>query len=137
MYRTLAKVHTLRAYLYWGESSSKTPFLKFFNQGNPAAFIGLKYDQLLGSRMKIARIDYRRRLSSFLYLKAMGNAAFDVAQRWPENTSSARWLWGAGLGVQMTTPAGPLELIYSIGSKSFEEPGAAQGVTYLVLGARF
>jgi NTE family protein len=137
IYRNIAKVHTLRAYFYWGESSSKTPFLKFFNQGNPSAFVGLKYDQLLGSRMKIARAEYRRRLSGFLYLKAMGNAAFDVAQRWPENTVSARWLWGAGLGIMVTTPLGPLELIYSLGSKSFEEPGTVQGVTYLVLGARF
>ncbi len=137
LYKTIAKVHTLRGYFYWGESSSKTPFCKFFNQGNPAAFVGLKYDQLLGSRMKIVRGEYRRRFSDLIYFKAMGNVAFDVAQRWPETTYSARRLWGAGLGVQVTTPAGPLELIYSVGSKSFQEPGAAQGVTYLVLGAKF
>jgi len=67
----------------------------------------------------------------------MGNMAFDVAQRWPEATNCARWLWGAGRGVQVTTPAGPIELIYSVGSKSFLEPGSVQEVTYLVLGAKF
>ena len=137
IYRTISRVHTLRAYVFWGESSAKTPFLKFFNQGNPCAFVGMKYDQLLGNRMKIVRAEYRRRFSDIFYFKAMGNAAFDIAQRWPEKTVSARLFWGAGLGIQVTTPLGPLELIYSMGSKSFEKPGAAQGVTYLVLGARF
>jgi len=137
VYTTVARVHTWRSYLFWGESSSQTPFYKFFNQGKPSAFVGLKYDQLLGSRMKIVRGEYRRRISDLLYLKAIGNVAFDVAQRWPEKTCSASWLWGAGLGIQVTTPAGPLELVYSLGSKSFRKPGAFQGVTYLVLGARF
>ncbi len=87
--------------------------------------------------MKILRAEYRPRLSRFVHLKFIGNAAFGFEQAWPEFSFSARRLWGAGLGVQISTPAGPLELIYSVGSQSVEDPNDPQDVFYLRLGARF
>jgi NTE family protein len=136
-YQTFGSAHTLRAYAYWGTSSEGTPFYKYLDQGHPDFFVGMKYDQLLGNKMKILRAEYRYRFSRVVHLKFIGNTAFDFKQSWPEISYSARRLWGIGVGIQASTPAGPLELNYGVGSRSFEDPTGLQGVLYLRLGARF
>jgi NTE family protein len=136
-YQTFGSAHTLRAYAYWGTSSEGTPFYKYLDQGHPDFFVGMKYDQLLGNKMKVLRAEYRYRFSRVVHLKFIGNAAFDFKQSWPEISYSARRLWGIGVGIQASTPAGPLELNYGVGSRSFEDPAGLQGVLYLRLGARF
>jgi NTE family protein len=136
-YHTFRPGHTLRAYGCWGTSSAGTPFYKFLNQGHPDFFVGMKYDQLLGSKMKILRAEYRYSFSRVVHLKFIGNAAFDFDQNWPEFSYSAERLWGIGVGIHASTPAGPLELVYGVGSQSVEDPNSAQGVLYLRLGARF
>jgi len=136
-YKTFSRKHTMRFYGYWGDSSDGIPFYKFLNQGRPATFVGMKYDQLLGNQMKILRGEYRYKFNNFVYFKAAGNAALDFEQRWPGFTYNPSLLWGFGAGVQISTPAGPLELGYGVGSKSLLEPKSAQSVVYLVLGARF
>lgn len=136
-YQTFSKKHTLRFYGYGGTSSGDIPFYKFFNQGYPSTFVGMQYDQLFGNRMKIIRGEYRYALSYFIRLVAMANVAFDFKQRWPEFTFSTDHLWGVGAGITIHSPAGPLELIYSMGSKSLLQPEGSQSVVYLVLGAKF
>jgi NTE family protein len=136
VYETFSQKHSLRFYGYWGDSSKETPFYKWLDQGRPDSFIGMDYDQLLGNQMKILRGEYRYKLNDFVYLKAAGNVAFDFKQRWPAETYSPDLLWGVGAGVQIASPAGPLELIYGVGSKSLSAPKSSQGVVYLVLGIR-
>jgi NTE family protein len=137
VYGTFLRDHTLRFYGYMGTSSARTPFYKYFNQGHPASFIGMDYDQLIGNQMKIVRAEYRCRLTSLINLKAAANFALDFEQRWSLVTFDPSLLWGVGAGIHISTPAGPLELIYSIGSMSFLQPKSAQGVAYLIIGAKF
>jgi NTE family protein len=136
-YKTFRQKHTLRFYGYWGTTSGRLPFYKLLNQGRPENFVGMKYDQLLGDQMKIIRADYRYKFNNFIYFKAMGNVALDFEQRWPALIYNPGLLWGTGAGIQISTPAGPLELVYSVGSKSFLEPKSARGLVYLTLGAKF
>jgi NTE family protein len=136
IYKTFSQKLILRFYGYWGDSSNETPFYKWLNQGRPESFIGMNYDQLLGNQMKILRGEYKYKLNDFVYFKAAGNVAFDFEQRWPAETYSPDLLWGVGAGVQIASPAGPLELIYGVGSKSLSAPKSSQGVVYLALGVR-
>jgi hypothetical protein len=76
-------------------------------------------------------------VNSLINLKAAANFALDFEQRWPLITFDPSLLWGVGAGLHISTPAGPLELIYSVGSKSFLQPKSAQGVLYLIMGAKF
>lgn len=85
-YRTFARKHTFRLYGYWGTTSTHVPFYKFLNQGYPLTFVGMKYDQLIGNRMKIIRTDYRYELNNFVHFKVMGNLALGFEQRLPEAT---------------------------------------------------
>ncbi len=137
VYGTFLKDHTLRFYGYMGTSSAGTPFYKYLNQGNPDSFVGMDYDQLIGNQMKIIRAEYRYRLTGLINLKAAANVGLDFEQRWPQVTFDPSYLWGVGAGIHISTPAGPLELIYSVGSKSLLQPKSAQGVAYLVLGVKF
>lgn len=137
VYNTFIKDHTLRFYGYMGMSSAGTPFYKFLNQGHPASFVGMDYDQLIGNKMKIVRAEYRYRLTSLINLKAAANVALDLEQRWRDVVYTPELLWGVGAGLHISTPAGPLELIYSVGSKSFLQPKSAQSVVYLIIGAKF
>ena len=105
--------------------------------GRPQYFVGLDYDQLTATGMKIVRLDYRYKFKDFMWFKLIGNMAFDVTRPLPVGDSRAARLWGAGVGILVDTPAGPLEFIYSTGSRSLLDPGSAQSEFYIVLGARF
>jgi outer membrane protein assembly factor BamA len=118
-------------------TSAGTPLYKFLNQGRPASFVGMDYDQLTGNQMKIIRLEYRYKLTSLVNLKAAANVALDFEQHWSLTTFDPDLLWGLGAGIHVSTPAGPLELVYSVGSKSFLQPKSAQSVVYLVMGAKF
>jgi NTE family protein len=137
IYRTLAEKNTFRFYGYWGTSSGGTPFYKFLNQGRPAEFVGMQFDQLQGGTMKILRLDYCYNYTKSVHFKVMGNVALGFEQRWPEISYSPDVLWGVGAGIVISSPAGPLELLFSAGSKSLTEPRTPRGAVYLVLGAKF
>ena len=136
-YMTLFQKHTVRLFGYHGRSSASTPIYKFFNNGRPERFIGMRYDQLFGSKMNILRLDYRYKFHRFVYFKLMGNVAWNFEYRQPEAVLQPKRLWGAGASLKIHLPFGPMEFIYCLGSKSLEKPDAAQGVFYISLGTKF
>jgi NTE family protein len=136
-YKSFSEADTIRFYGYWGEATTGTPFYKFLKQGHPQTFIGMRYDELQGHGMKILRGEYRHKYADFLYLKFIGNVAFDFDQRRPEVTYSPKSLWGLGAAVMVSSPAGPIELIFSVGSKNLLQPATLGGSVYLVFGTRF
>jgi hypothetical protein len=87
--------------------------------------------------MKILRGEFRYHYTNLVQFKVMANAALDFEQRQPEVTYAPGLLWGAGTGVVINSPLGPLELVLSLGSKGAEDPNTLQAVAYLELGARF
>lgn len=137
VYTTFREKSTLRLYTYWGESRGELPFYKQLNQGHPNAFVGMGYGQLRGNAVKILRGEFRYAYTSFLQFKFMANVAFDFEQRWPGVTYAPGSLWGTGAGVVIDSPLGPLELVFSLGSKGTGDPDTLQANTYLELGARF
>jgi outer membrane protein assembly factor BamA len=135
-YFELGEKHTGRIFLFLGRTWGEIPYYKYFNLGRPHTFVGMRYDQLFGSRMEILRTEYRYQYNGFLNFCLMGNVAFDFAQRArPELGSPV--LWGLGASVVVDSPLGSLQLIYSLGSRSLTEPGRAQAVAYVILGTRF
>lgn len=137
LYATLHKRNTIRFYGYWGISRGSVPFYKQFNQGRPAAFVGMAYDELQGSTMKIGRVDYGYRYTDWIQFKVMANVALGLKQRWSTTTYSPGSLCGMGAGVVIKTPLGLLELIYGLGSKGLSDPNSLRSVAYIDLGARF
>jgi outer membrane translocation and assembly module TamA len=96
----------------------------------------MHYDQLYGSRMRVARCDYRFKYNGYLSFSMMGNIAFSFARR-SEPEIGSLTLWGWGFGLVVDSPVGIFELIYALGSKSFLEPNKFGNVTYITLGTRF
>lgn len=137
VYTTFLEKNTLRLSAYWGESRGELPFYKQLNQGHPNAFVGMGYDQLRGNAIKILRGEFRYAYTSILQFKFMANIAFDFEQHWPGVTFAPGSLWGTGAGVVIDSPLGPLELVFSLGSKGTGDPNTLQAVSYLELGARF
>jgi NTE family protein len=137
IYRTFREKNTLRLYGYWGGSRGDLPFYKHLNQGRPATFVGMAYDQLQGNTMKILRTDYSYSFTNQVQFKFVANVALGLNERRPDITYSPGTLWGLGAGVVINTPLGLLELIYGLGSKGLGAPDSPQSVAYLELGARF
>jgi NTE family protein len=137
IYATFREKNTLRLYGYWGTSRGDLPFYKHLNQGRPGTFVGMGYDQLQGNAMKILRGEFRYDYTNLVQFKVMANVALDLEQRWPEVTYAPGILWGAGTGVVINSPLGPLELVFSLGSNGAGDPNTLQTVAYLELGARF
>jgi len=136
-YVTFWKRHTIRTFGFWGDSTSSLPIYKYFNMGRPEIFIGMDYDQVFGGEMKIIRSEYRLTFNDMFYGKIIGNLAFDIKNRLPNFTYTPERLWGAGFGLGLNSPLGPLEICYGIGSKSMQAYNSMQGVLYLSLGTRF
>jgi NTE family protein len=136
-YMTFFQKHTVRLFGYLGRSSSTTPVYKYFNNGRHEKFVGMRYDQLNGNKMNILRLDYRYKFHEFLYFKLMGNVALNFEYRQPGVVFQPKRLWGAGAGIKIHLPFGPMEFIYSLGSKSLLKPNAVQSVFYISLGTKF
>jgi NTE family protein len=137
IYQSFSNLHTFRLMGYWAEADSGLPLYKSFNMGRPEYFVGMKYDQLAGRRMKIIRLDYRFRINNFLHAELAGNLALDVEQRLPSEVNQAGRLWGMGVGLLIDTPVGPLRFMTSSGSRGLLKPTHTQNQFYIVLGARF
>jgi NTE family protein len=137
LYGTLREKNTIRFYGYWGTSRGDVPFYKNHNQGRPATFVGMAYDQLQGNTIKIVRADYSYRYTNLVQFKLMANVALGLKQSRPDVTLSPGTLWGMGTGVVINTPLGLLEFVYGLGSKALSDPNTLQGVAYLRLGAQF
>jgi outer membrane protein assembly factor BamA len=137
IYTTFRKKNTLRLYGYWGNSRGNLPFYKRLNQGRPGTFVGMSYDQLQADKMNILRGEYRYGFTNTVHFKVMANVALGVEQRLKDVTRSPGALWGAGTGVVIDSPLGPLDLVFSLGSKGLSDPRTMQAVAYLELGVRF
>jgi NTE family protein len=129
--------HTVRFHGFFGLSSDSLPLYKYFNKGRPLYFIGMDYDQVLANRIKILRIDYRYKFSDIFHVKFMSNIAFNITKRLPETSYTPDILWGTGAGITFYSSKGTAEIMYGLGSESFEHPQKAQHVLYLTLGTRF
>ena len=137
LYGTFLRRNTVRLYGYWGTSSGDLPFYKYLNQGRPATFMGMEFDQLQGTAMKIVRADYSYRFSRWVQFRLSANAAFGVDAHLPGTPHPPATLRGMGAGVVVNTPIGPLEFFYGLGSKGLGDARTLRGVSYLQLGARF
>lgn len=133
-YLTVFHRHTFRLYGFHGSGHS-LPIYKTPNQGHPATFVGMNYDQLFGSSLSVLRTDYRFRLNSRLFLKLIWNAAFDITQKsefYHVTTDDVR---GYGFGLKWNSPLGPFELILSRGNKHFGSGHEMQNVFYFLFGS--
>lgn len=137
MHQTFRDRHTFRLTGYWAESDLNLPIYKTFNMGRPEHFVGMDYDHLRAARLKILRLDYRYRINNFLHAEFISNIALDAEQRLMDEILRPSRLWGAGVGILIETPVGPLKFITSTGSRSLRDPTASNNVFYIILGVRF
>lgn len=100
-YSTFRERHTLCLSGLLAISSLDVPFFKHFNHGHPATFVGMNYDQLSGSQMKIFQAEYRFKCNSFFHLKAIANMALNFEQRWTNIVYSPDLSGERGLGFML------------------------------------
>jgi NTE family protein len=136
-YRTFNRRHTARFYGFACNSSSGTPIYKFFNRGRPEWFVGMQYDQLTGSRMGIVRMEYRYQHKKDIFLKLMANTALGFGHLFPAFEHHKNCLWGAGIGITLLSPVGPIDVAYGRGSRGISRHRDAQNVFYFSMGYKF
>ncbi len=134
-YRSVGR-HTIRAHFYHGRVWD-APVYKFLDRGRPDRFIGLEYHQLFGSRITIARLDYRLRLTDLAHLKVMGNLAPEFTFRLDDEPVEATAVWGAGVGIKFVTLLGPFEVLVSHGHLDFPDSRLRQFHVNFLFGASF
>lgn len=117
-YWRINALHNIRCFGIYVKGTERTPTYKEFNLGHPEYFVGMDYDEIPSTSVSMLRMDYRYKVNSFLYLKLMGNIILNNEYNYPMLTYSTQGLWGAGMGLTLLTPLGPLELILAGGSKS-------------------
>jgi predicted acylesterase/phospholipase RssA len=137
LYHTPAKKHTTRIYAFWGKGAYDLPNYKFFLQGRPEYFVGMKYGQLVGTEMGILRFDYRFMYKKDIFLKLIVNEAFNVKYQLNAIHFDFHNLIGYGIGVQLLSPIGPIEIIYARGDKTYIGPHKWQNNVYVTMGYKF
>ncbi len=137
IFKSFGRRHTLRGYAFHGQSSTNTPIYKFFNQGRPHFYVGMQYDQLFASRLSILRLDYRYEHRKDIFFKLMVNTAFNVQYQFRDGYEVDRPLLGAGLGMLLLSPVGPIEVVVSRGDNALAENKRKQTCVYVTLGSRF
>ena len=136
-YHTIREKHTIRGYGFYGRSFDNIPVYKFMNQKYFEDFIGMKYDQLLASRLAMVRFDYRYRYKKDIFFKVMSNIAFHISTETTDQALNYHYMRGAGIGVKFLSPIGPIELIYGYGDKRLVRPRKGQYVFYFKMGYHF
>ncbi len=136
-YYTFARKHTVRFFGFWGKSAYDLPVYRFFMMGRPAYFVGMKYDQLVGKEMSILRFDYRYQYKKDIFLKLMVNEAFGVKYRLNDAQLRFHNMIGYGVGVQLLSPIGPIEITFARGDKTYISPHRWQNIVYVNMGYKF
>ncbi|MCK5147439.1 patatin-like phospholipase family protein [bacterium] len=129
--------HTFRTHAFIARSGKSLPIYKSFNRGTPEQFAGYRRDQVFASSLNIIRLDYRYKITSFASFKLIGNAAFDykIAPHFGAHYD-INDLRGVGVGVQLKTLMGAIELIIAKGDKKWLKGERSwQTVAYLSVGA--
>ena len=135
-YHTFLHRHTFRFGGFYGGSSS-LPVYKFMYQSGPDHFVGMQYDQLRASRIKILRLDYRYQITETVFAKLMYNTAFDMELRDQSDVYLPHDVHGYGIGIKVLSIIGPIELIVSRGNENLLGSKDMQTVTYFKFGYKF
>ena len=136
-YHSFTDRHTVRFFGRRVNTTTELLAYKYFYVDNPDEFIGMGFFQLKGRKFSIIRMDYRYQLIPKLYLKGMGNLAFNHDQDIPEAEDLDLNFWGYGLGLKYMSIVGPVEIIASYGSKGYLNSNSGQLRMYFVLGYQF
>ncbi|MCK9560645.1 MAG: patatin-like phospholipase family protein [Candidatus Marinimicrobia bacterium] len=130
--------HTFRLSGYYGYANMWDGFTnRFVYRGGPETFVGVEYDQLVGSEITTLRCDYAYNILHNLQVKAIANVALGFRNRFHETITGPHHLLGYGIGLKYLSPIGPVELITGWGDKSVFQPGEIRSVGYFRAGFLF
>jgi NTE family protein len=96
--------------LVLGASSDILPYFDQFSLGGLGSFVGLYQDELLGDKMVLGSVELRQRIGGRFYMLARYNAG----NMWNnlERVRLSHLLHGAGIGLGLRTPVGPIQAWY-------------------------
>ncbi len=129
--------HYLRLYGYYGYAYLQGFSNRFVYQGGPECFTGVEYDQLIGTRLGVARCDYAYELLKNLFLRLSFNTAFNLRNSWLAPGLKPPPIYGYGCGVKFVSPVGPFNLLLGYGDKSVFYPGKKRLLLYFTAGYNF
>lgn len=131
------KRNTLHFSGFYGNAKMDGSTNRFIYRGGPETFVGVEYDQLVGSEMTILRLDYAYNLLHNLQAKAIVNTAIGFRNIYHETIKESQNLLGYGIGLKYVSPLGPFDLVLGWGDKSVFQPGEIRAVIYFRAGFLF
>ncbi len=137
LYKTFGKYHTIGLRGAVMHSWDNVPIYKRFHIGGPESFVGINFDQGIGSRWDIFRFTYRYEYKRDIFFKAVFNTAFDYNLGTLSNPTYGRPLLGYGIGLKFTSILGLFEIMYARGDANIRNPGTKQSQLYFTAGMKF
>lgn len=136
-YQTLHRKHTLRLHGFWGMCTEQTPVYNYLNRGYPDYFVGVDYNEMVGTRLSIGRLEYRYEYKKDIFFSLIVNSAFQYQYRLARKTYTSNNIWGVGLGVKLLSPIGPIDFIYARGPNNLYCTNLKSDKFYVKLGYHF
>jgi predicted acylesterase/phospholipase RssA len=137
LYTTPASRHTFRLNGSFFTSSLSLPIYKYYYNRSQEEFIGMNYFQLSASQITILRMDYRYRYKKDIFFKLAANTAFNTEFSGLPLPVDGDFLFGAGAGIILLSPVGPIELLWARGSTNIVTSKELQNVFYFSAGYKF
>ena len=122
---------------FYGSAKMDGSTNRFIYRGGPESFVGVEYDQLVGSEMTILRFDYAYNILYNFQARAIVNTALGFRNVYHETIKEPQNLLGYGISLKYVSPVGPLDLVVGWGDKSVFQPGEIRTVVYFKAGFLF
>lgn len=136
-YHTVFNKHTLRFNGFYTTYNDNLPEYKYAYKGGANSFVGMNINQLAGNNLWYFRFDYIYKYKKDILLKAVFNIANVKYNQYFQAGEKNNTLYGWGLGVKFLSIIGPLEVLFSRGSQSYEQNKVFENRIYFSAGYYF
>ena len=127
--------NTYRVMGYYHQGLNELPrYLTTISEGSQT-FAGLKEFQLQGNTMFFSRLEYRYKHKKDIFAHFILN--WLISAKSDDNNTTAENLFGPGMGITLLSPLGPLEFIWSWGSKNIYSEDGWQNLYHFSAGYKF
>lgn len=120
-YKKVGSRQVLAFRIMGGYSSGEVAYSELFSLGGANNLRGFEDDQFKGKNMYAATLEYRfpivKKVEGVVFVDA-GNAWGIDRMRLPWYNDNNKLHWGAGVGIRLQTPIGPIRLDYAHGDKN-------------------
>lgn len=134
MYFTPIKYHTFKLGATVRGYIDNLPIYKFFYFGGPSNFVGIDYNQAIGTKFNVGRFEYIYEFKKDIFFRGIFNISFDNELSF---SPSGKPFMGYGAGVTFDSILGLLNIIIANGDENLNSPGRKKMHVYFTAGFKF